>query len=113
MTKIYTLDQIKEVIQTLDLSGTIEEGFMAYSRGEVVVPPVGELVFDTPPGDTHIKYGYIKNTSFYVIKIASGFYENPELGLPSSSRRQISGPAPISPPWDRTPPKNRNWIQTF
>lgn len=85
MTKIYTLDQIKEVIQTLDLSGTIEEGFMAYSKGEVVVPPVGELVFDTPPGDTHIKYGYIKNTSFYVIKIASGFYENPEIGLPSSS----------------------------
>lgn len=85
MTKIYTLDQIKEVIQTLDLSGTIEEGFMAYSKGEVVVPPVGELVFNTPPGDTHIKYGYIKNTSFYVIKIASGFYENPDLGLPSSS----------------------------
>jgi ornithine cyclodeaminase len=86
MTKIYTLDQIKGVIQTLELSATIEEGFMAYSKGEVVVPPVGELVFDTPPGDTHIKYGYLKNTSFYVIKIASGFYENPELGLPSRVR---------------------------
>ncbi len=85
MTKIYTLDQIKEVIQTLDLSGTIEKGFTAYSRGQVVVPPVGELVFDDPPGDTHIKYGYIKDTPFYVIKIASGFYENPALGLDSSS----------------------------
>ncbi|MCP4721644.1 MAG: ornithine cyclodeaminase family protein, partial [Desulfobacteraceae bacterium] len=85
MTKIYTLDRIKKVIQTLDLSGTIEKGFIAYSRGEVIVPPVGELVFKNPPGDTHIKYGYIKDTPFYVIKIASGFYENPALGLASSS----------------------------
>jgi len=73
MTKIYTLDQIKEVIQTLDLSGTIEKGFMAYSKGEVVVPPVGELVFNTPPGDTHIKYGYIKDTSFPAYPVDTGW----------------------------------------
>ncbi len=58
---------------------------MAYSRGEVVVPPVGELCFDHPPGDTHIKYGHIKGTDHFVIKIASGFYNNPALGLPSNS----------------------------
>jgi len=43
------------------------------------------LIFEKPPGDTHIKYGYIKGDPFFVIKIASGFYENPTLGLPSSS----------------------------
>ena len=32
----------------------------------------------------HIKYGYIKDEQFYVIKIASGFYNNPKLGIPSS-----------------------------
>jgi ornithine cyclodeaminase len=26
----------------------------------VVVPPVGELLFDDPPGDVHIKYGFIR-----------------------------------------------------
>lgn len=64
---------------------TIEDGFGAYSRKEVIVPPVGELTFSDPPGDTHIKYGYAKNDDFYVIKIASGFYDNPKLGLPSNA----------------------------
>ena len=59
----------------------IETGFSAYSNGEVVVPPVGELNFDNPPGDVHIKYGYIQDDDVYVIKIASGFYQNKLLGL--------------------------------
>ena len=47
------------------------------------MPPVGELVFDDPPGDVHIKYGYIRGGDVYVIKIASGFHDNPKRGLPS------------------------------
>lgn len=61
----------------------MELGFIQYSNGNCVVPPVGELIFDNPPGDVHIKYGYIKNDDFYVIKIASGFYGNINLGIPS------------------------------
>lgn len=83
--KIITLDQIKDVLKGADIIPTIEEGFVAYSAGQAVVPPVGELLFDDPPGDVHIKYGYIKNDPYYVIKIAGGFYENPKLGLPSSN----------------------------
>ena len=85
MPQIVSLAEIKEITGKLDLVAPIAAGFVAYSRGEVVVPPVGELVFEDPPGDTHIKYGYIKNRDTYVIKIASGFYRNPELGLSSSS----------------------------
>ena len=62
----------------------IKDGFKAYSSGRTVVPPVGELIFDNPPGDVHIKYGYIKGDDYFVIKIASGFYENAELGSASS-----------------------------
>ena len=47
-----------------------------------MVPPVGELVFKDPPGDVHIKYGYIKDDDYYCIKIASGFHENEQLGIP-------------------------------
>ncbi len=63
----------------------IEQSFIAYSSGASVVPPVGTLNFDTPPADVHIKYGYIKEDEYYVIKIASGFYNNPNIGLPSSN----------------------------
>ena len=81
--KIVTLDEIKKVLPTLDLMPAIEAGFVAYSAGQSVVPPVGELLLDK--GEVHIKYGFIKKDAHYVIKIASGFYGNPQLGLPTSS----------------------------
>jgi ornithine cyclodeaminase len=83
MPVVVTLAEIRKALDAIDPLPLIEAGFAAYSRGEVVVPPVGELVFDDPPGDVHIKYGYIKGDDVYVIKIASGFVENPKRGLPS------------------------------
>ena len=74
---------IKNILEQLDLVPMIEEGFMAYSQGKSIVPPVGELTFDQPPGDVHIKYGYIIGKTYYVIKIASGFWENEKYGIPN------------------------------
>jgi len=88
MTKIISLEKIKDCIdrcEITDLINLIEAGFVSYSKGEVNVAPVGHLPFISPPGDLHIKYGYIKGDDFYVIKLASGFYENPKLGLASSN----------------------------
>jgi len=85
MTKIYSLEQIKTVLNFAELMDAIAEGFVLYSDNKTVVPPVGYLALQNPPADVHIKYGYIQNDDTYVIKIASGFYENPKLGLPSSN----------------------------
>lgn len=84
MSTIIELPQIKQSLSSIDLISAMEQGFIQYSNGNTVVPPVAELLFDQPKGDTHIKYGYIKGAPYYVIKIASGFYQNPELGLASS-----------------------------
>jgi ornithine cyclodeaminase len=81
--KVIALDQIKSTLSGLDLITDIEAGFVAYSDGQAVVPPVGELLLDR--GEVHIKYGYIEGDEYYVIKIASGFYDNPKIGLPSSN----------------------------
>lgn len=85
MTSVFHADQITNIVDKLDISEQLEQGFVAYSQNRVVVPPVGELVFQNPPGDAHIKYGYIKEDDYFVIKVASGFYENYKLDLPSSS----------------------------
>jgi len=85
MPAVMMLDEIKRSLERVDPLPLIEAGFVAYSRGRVVVPPVGEMIFADPPGDVHIKYGYIRGDEAYVIKIASGFYENPKLGLSSSN----------------------------
>ena len=82
MPKIYNLDQIKSALKNIDPIDAIEQGFIAYTGGKVVVPPVGEMIFHDPPGDVHIKYGYIIDDEYYVIKIASGFYDNIKRLLP-------------------------------
>jgi ornithine cyclodeaminase len=82
MPNIFNRAQIEDALRQVDVTTAIEEGFVAYSQGKTVVPPVGELVFEDPPGSVHIKYGYIKNDDYFVIKIASGFHGNLDLGLP-------------------------------
>lgn len=83
--RIITRQEIDAVLPTIDLMAEIESGFVAYSRGESVVPPVGELLLEDPPGEVHIKYGYITGDDYYVIKVASGFAENAQLGLQTSN----------------------------
>jgi ornithine cyclodeaminase len=82
---VITLDRqaIELLLTTLDPLPLIEQGFAQYSKGQAIVPPVGELLMDK--GEVHIKYGCIKSDDYYVVKIASGFYHNPALGLPSSN----------------------------
>ncbi len=83
MKSILRLAEIKPLLPSIDLIAAMQEGFIQYSNGKCVVPPVGELLFEQPKGEAHIKYGYIQDDDYYVIKIASGFYDNPKLGLSS------------------------------
>lgn len=86
--KIIEVQKIKSIIDESPkeaLLKCIEEAFVAYSDGSATVPPVGHLGFADPPGDMHIKYGYIKGDPYYVIKVASGFYQNESIGLPNNN----------------------------
>lgn len=85
MTKVWHLDEIKKVLPEIDVVEAMGCAFEAYTENRAVVPPVGELLFSDPPGDAHIKYGYIKGDRWFVIKIASGFYDNPKKGFPANS----------------------------
>jgi len=81
--RLATWPQIEAALERLDPLAEMEAAFRAYSDGRAVVPPVGELRFEDPPGDVHVKCGYVKGEEHYVVKIASGFSANPERGLPS------------------------------
>ncbi len=82
MTTVLSLDEIKELVDIPQLIEDIEAGFVLYSQGQVQVPPVGFLHFDDPPGDVHIKYGFVTGGEFYVMKMASAFPNNVALRLP-------------------------------
>jgi ornithine cyclodeaminase len=87
--KIYRLAEIKQHLDIPSVMAGMEEGFVALCKKETVTPPVGLLHFDDPKGDCHIKYGYIKSGNYYVVKIASGFYDNPRKGLPTGNGMMI------------------------
>ena len=79
--KVLHWDQIEPILSKIDLIETMKQGFIDYSRGLAEIPPVGELIMEDPPGDVHIKYGYLRGGKHYVIKIASGFAGNNKLGI--------------------------------
>ena len=87
---VITLDRISEALDSLDLLDEMRSAFIAYSSGRAVIPPVGELIIDEqPPGEVHIKYGYVRGGAHYVVKIASGFPGNHEIGLPSGNGMMV------------------------
>lgn len=83
--KIYTRKQIQQIVDIHQLIKEIEQGLILFSQKRVLTAPSSFLHFQDPPGDVHIKSAAIENDDLYVIKIASGFYDNPKLKLPSSN----------------------------
>lgn len=83
------LDLSKEQIMKLFEFDTavkrIRDAYVASAHGEVQTGEVVHLTFPNTNGDCHIKSGHIGGTFCYVVKIASGFYDNPSKGLPSSN----------------------------
>ena len=83
------LDEIKAALDVPAAIESIEAGFVALSSGAATVPPVGHIGFEAPPGECHIKYGHIHGDAVFVIKIATGFYENPSRGLATGGGMMI------------------------
>jgi ornithine cyclodeaminase len=53
--RLFSPEEIRKRLETVDPVLCVEEAFRSFSRGEAIVPPPGELIFDNPPGDVHIK----------------------------------------------------------
>jgi ornithine cyclodeaminase len=49
-----------------------------------VPPPIGLKIHDHS-GELHVKSAYLHGSRFFVVKAATGFYDNPRHGLPSGS----------------------------
>ncbi|HEV7308493.1 ornithine cyclodeaminase family protein [Ensifer sp.] len=68
----------------------IRDAYIAVSDGRANLPPVGYLALPGRNADCHVKYGYIEGDPIFVVKIASGFYDNPTRGLPSSNGMMVA-----------------------
>lgn len=82
--------QITELFEFDGAVRRIEHAYIASAEGNVQTADVAHLAFPEANGDCHIKSGHIAGTASYVIKIASGFYDNPAQGLSSSNGMMLA-----------------------
>lgn len=60
-----------------------KKAFIDFSSGHINVPMPLQMSFRNPPGDCHVKAGYHEEDDIFIVKIATGFYQNKDLGLPA------------------------------
>ena len=80
--------ELPEILAALDEDAAlaaVESGFRRMHASEAQVAAVGHLTFPDPPGDCHIKSAYMAGDDVFVIKVATGFYQNPARGLTSGN----------------------------
>jgi ornithine cyclodeaminase len=63
----------------------VERAFRALAEESVVQPPPMGFDFEQAEGEVHVKGAYLKGAPIFAVKVASGFYRNPDRGLPMSS----------------------------
>ncbi len=77
--------EIRALLDPAACIQAMEQAFAAYATGKAQLPPVINLEVPEHRGEVHIKTGHLSGGPYYAVKIASGFYNNTALGLPSSS----------------------------
>ena len=77
--------EIRSVIGYREAIDLVRRAFVLHSRGEVILPEVMNFDFRDVAGETHVKGAHLKCSPYFSIKVASGFYKNPEKGLPVGS----------------------------
>jgi len=82
--KVIDENEIHALYQEADALEKLRAGFMAFSAGRVQMPPVQQFLFKQAEGDCCIKSAWVEGADSFCVKISSGFYRNPEQGLPSN-----------------------------
>lgn len=83
-------NEIRECVgmnmQALD---AVALGFVRLVEGKVSLPPIIRVDIEANQGEVDIKTAYIEGLDYFAIKIASGFFGNPSIGLPYGSGMMV------------------------
>lgn len=76
---------LRAVLSPADAIAAVRAAFEADGRNGTVVPAVINLSVPGSRGEFHVKTAWVTGVDVIAIKVASGFYDNPALGLPTGS----------------------------
>lgn len=72
-----------------DLVGKVEDAFTSLVTKEVQMPPNMRIDVLEHNGELDIKSAYIQGEDSFAVKLSSGFFNNPSMGLPSANGMMI------------------------
>lgn len=88
--KLLSESELRTIVRLdLDAVSCIESAFATLSGGEVVMPPILSMAIAVHHGEVDVKTAYVPGVSSFAIKVSPGFFDNPKLGLPSTSGLMI------------------------
>jgi ornithine cyclodeaminase/alanine dehydrogenase-like protein (mu-crystallin family) len=76
-------EDVRALITPADALEAVRGAFVRLARGEATVPEIMDFAF--PTGEAHVKGAWLHGDPFWSVKVATGFYGNPALGLASAS----------------------------
>ncbi len=84
--KILTENELRSVVALdLDAVGCVEKAFAELATGEVIMPPILSMAIKPFNGEVDVKTAFVPGNDHFAIKISPGFFDNPKIGLPSTS----------------------------
>ena len=78
----------QEIRDSVDMAvaiDVVEKAFEALARDKVTQPPPIGLDLPDIDAEVHVKGAHIHGSEHFVFKLVSGFYRNPQMGLPMAS----------------------------
>ncbi|MFJ5025902.1 ornithine cyclodeaminase family protein [Streptomyces goshikiensis] len=81
---VFDQTAIERAVTTQLVLDTVRDALIAHAEGRTSVPPPLHMAFPGADGDCHVKAGWITGAADFTVKIATGFYGNPVLGIPSN-----------------------------
>ncbi len=81
--RIISRHEIRSALSFETLIPALAQGFRDYHSGKAVVAPITNIDVSDYNGEMHIKPGYMIGSDWLCVKIATCYYDNPSVGLPT------------------------------
>lgn len=82
---LVTEAELRDCVDMASAIEAMETAFGALARGRATLPPPVGLEIPEVRGEVHVKGAYLRGMPHFAFKVASGFYDNAELELPTGS----------------------------
>jgi len=83
--RVLGLDAVRRLVGPSDAIAACRDALARVARGEVEQPDVLGMSISESHGEVHAKGGFLHGSPCFSIKVATGFYDNPAVGLPVTS----------------------------